>query len=71
MYHVYEQAGAGRLAVLSDDDWGQLSDRQRSAYRLRAGELRTALEAVVRLVELDRTRTSRVASRTGMAARVA
>lgn len=56
MYHVYELAGAGRMAVLSDDDLVQLSAVQRARYRLRTGGLRTGLEAVVRMVELERRR---------------
>lgn len=53
MYHVYELTGVERLAILSDDDWNRLTAKQRTTYRLRTSGLRTGLEAVMRLVELD------------------
>lgn len=56
MYHVCELAGSRRMAVLSDDDLERLSAVQRASYRLRTDGLRTGLEAVMRLVELERRR---------------
>jgi hypothetical protein len=69
VYHVYEQPGtatAGRLAVLSDDDWRGLTPEQRAGYTLRHGGFRTGLEAVVCMLDLG---ADPVADRTNPSAR--
>ncbi|MFO0799787.1 MAG: hypothetical protein U0804_20130 [Gemmataceae bacterium] len=53
MYHVYETpTAADRLAVLSDDDWRNLPAEQRQNYTLRRGGFRTALDAVLAMLDL-------------------
>ncbi|QDU18188.1 hypothetical protein [Urbifossiella limnaea] len=53
MYHVFEHpTAADRLAVLSDDDWRNLSAEQRTGYTLRRGGFRTALDAVLAMLDL-------------------
>lgn len=77
MYHVYEHPGAtdaGRLEVLSDDDWRGLTAEQRAGYALRQGGFRTGLEAVLRMLDIalggnrDRPEAACRGRRTGLIA---
>lgn len=57
MYHVYEHPD--RLTVLSDDDWRDLPAEQRERYTLRRGGFRTALDAVLAMLDLAARLTAR------------